>query len=266
MLEVADGNRVYFEICGSPTGIPALAVHGGPGSGCVPGVRRPFNPDRSRIVLFDQRGCGRSTPHASDPTVDLSTNTTDQLIADIEALREHLTIDEWAVVGWSWGTTLALAYAQTHPDRVRAMVLVAITTTSTSDVAWITAMSAGCSRRRGHASGMHCPKLIVTAASSTPTPDCSQTPTPPSARRPPGTGATGRKATSTSTPSHDPIPTMPIHASECASPAWSLITGATAPGAPRDSCWPGSHVSPIFPPFWSTAGSTSAALQTSPGN
>jgi proline iminopeptidase len=138
MLDVGDGNRIYWEVCGNPAGIPALALHGGPGSGCVPGMRRPFDPDKYRIILFDQRGCGRSAPQASDPAVDLSTNTTDHLIADIEALRQHLSVSRWVVVGWSWGTTLALAYAQAHPDRVSAMVLVAITTTSKSDVAWIT--------------------------------------------------------------------------------------------------------------------------------
>lgn len=138
MLAVGDGNRVYWECCGNRDGTPALAVHGGPGSGCVPGMRRPFDPERYRIVAFDQRGCGRSTPHASDPTVDLSTNTTDHLIADIEALRMHLGVQQWVLVGWSWGTTLALAYAQAHPDRVTALVLTAVTTTSPSDVAWIT--------------------------------------------------------------------------------------------------------------------------------
>lgn len=138
MLDVGDGNRIYWEACGNPNGVPALALHGGPGSGCVPGMRRPFNPDVYRVVLFDQRGCGRSTPHAGDPGVDLSTNTTDHLIADIELLRAHLGVDRWVIAGWSWGTTLALAYAQTHPERVTAMVLTAVTTTSPGDVAWIT--------------------------------------------------------------------------------------------------------------------------------
>jgi proline iminopeptidase len=138
MLAVSDGNQIYWETSGTEGGTPALAIHGGPGSGSVPGMRRPFNPDQYRVVLFDQRSCGRSTPHASDPTVDLSTNTTDHLIADIETLRTHLGIDRWMLVGWSWGTTLALAYAQAHPDRVAALVLVAVTTTSPSEVRWIT--------------------------------------------------------------------------------------------------------------------------------
>jgi proline iminopeptidase len=138
MLTVSDGNQIYWETSGSDSGIPALAIHGGPGSGSVPGMRRLFNPHKYRVVLFDQRGCGRSTPHASDPTVNMSTNTTDHLIADIEALRTYLGIERWVIAGWSWGTTLALAYAQTHPDRVIALVLVAVTTTSPSEVRWIT--------------------------------------------------------------------------------------------------------------------------------
>lgn len=138
LLDVGDGNRIQWEACGNPAGVPALVVHGGPGSGCVPGMRQFFDRDRYRVVLFDQRGCGRSTPHASDPSVDLATNTTDHLIADVEMLRIHLEVDRWVVVGWSWGTTLALAYAEQHPDRVAAMVLTAVTTTTPSEVRWIT--------------------------------------------------------------------------------------------------------------------------------
>jgi proline iminopeptidase len=137
MVDVGD-NHIHWEACGNLNGKPALAIHGGPGSGCVPCMRRPFNPDIYRIVLLYQRGCGRSTPHASDPAVDLSTNTTDHLIADIELLREHLGVNRWVIAGWSWGTTLALAYAQAHPACVTAMALAAVTTTSPSDVAWIT--------------------------------------------------------------------------------------------------------------------------------
>jgi proline iminopeptidase len=138
VLDVTDGNRIYWEACGNPNGKPALALHGGPGSGCVPGMRRPFDPDVYQVILFDQRGCGRSTPHAGDPAVDLGANTTDHLIADIETLRGHMGINDWVIAGWSWGTTLALAYAQAHPQRVRAMALAAVTTTSPSDVAWVT--------------------------------------------------------------------------------------------------------------------------------
>ena len=138
MLDVGDGNSIYWEACGNPSGFPAVALHGGPGSGSKPGMRRYFDPQRYRIVLFDQRGSGRSTPHAGDPSVDLAANTTDHLIADMEVLRTHLGVDRWVVAGWSWGTTLALAYAERHPERVAAMKLTAVTTTTPSEVRWIT--------------------------------------------------------------------------------------------------------------------------------
>src|SRR2546426_900397 len=118
MLDVGDRNLIYWEICGNPLGKPALVLHGGPGSGCTPGMRRFFDPAAYRIVLFDQRGCGRSIPHASDYAVDLASNTTHHLIRDIERLREHLTIDRWLVFGGSWGSTLALAYGERFPERV----------------------------------------------------------------------------------------------------------------------------------------------------
>lgn len=138
MLDVGDGHRVYWECCGNPEGRPALYLHGGPGSGCTPGQRRFFDPDTYRVVLFDQRGAGRSRPLANEPDADLSTNTTHHLIADIEALRRHHGVQSWTVLGLSWGTTLGLAYAQTHPHRVDALVLALVTTTSRREVEWIT--------------------------------------------------------------------------------------------------------------------------------
>ncbi|MGH2533818.1 MAG: prolyl aminopeptidase [Thermomicrobiales bacterium] len=138
MLDVGDGNLVYWETCGNPVGKPAVVLHGGPGSGSTPVFRRYFDPDAYRIVQFDQRGCGRSTPHASDPAVDLATNTTHHLIADVERLREHLGIERWLVFGGSWGATLGLAYTERHPERVAEMVLVSITNTSRREVEWIT--------------------------------------------------------------------------------------------------------------------------------
>ncbi|MFI2210789.1 prolyl aminopeptidase [Streptomyces sp. NPDC020141] len=137
MLDVGDGNHVYWEECGNPEGKPALVVHGGPGSGCRPGMRRLFDPERYRIVLFDQRGCGRSTPHASDPATDMRHNTTAHLIADMERLRERLSIDRWLLYGGSWGSTLILAYAQTHPERVSEIVIPAVTTTRRCEVDWL---------------------------------------------------------------------------------------------------------------------------------
>ena len=118
MLEVACGDLVYWEVCGDPNGKPALVLHGGPGSGCTPWFRRLFDPAVYRVVLFDQRGCGRSRPHASAPETDLSTNTTDHLISDIELLRVHLYVERWLVLGGSWGSALALAYAERFPNHV----------------------------------------------------------------------------------------------------------------------------------------------------
>lgn len=137
LLDVGDGNHVYWEVCGNPTSKPALVVHGGPGSGCGTGVRRFFDPDRYRIVLFDQRGCGRSIPHASDPATDLAHNTTWHLVADMERLREHLGIDRWLLHGGSWGSTLILAYAQQHPDRVSQIVINSVTTTRRLEIDWL---------------------------------------------------------------------------------------------------------------------------------
>ena len=138
LLDVGDGHRVHWEVAGNPTGRPALLLHGGPGSGSSPNARRLFDPARYRIVQFDQRQCGRSTPHAAEPVVDLSANTTAHLLADIELLRRHLGIERWLVWGASWGTTLALAYAEAHPERVTEVVLVAVGLTSHAEVEWIT--------------------------------------------------------------------------------------------------------------------------------
>jgi proline iminopeptidase len=138
LLGVGDGHRVYWETAGSPTGTPALWLHGGPGSGASPGSRRLFDPTAYRAVLFDQRGCGRSLPLADHSDVDLTTNTTAHLVHDIERLRTHLGIDRWIVAGGSWGVTLALAYAQAHPERVIAMVLGAVTSGTRRETDWIT--------------------------------------------------------------------------------------------------------------------------------
>ncbi|AHE99780.1 prolyl aminopeptidase [Thioalkalivibrio paradoxus] len=130
-LDVGDGHRLYWEECGRPDGIPAVFLHGGPGSGCEPWHRRFFDPERYRIVLFDQRGSGRSTPHAS-----LDANTTPHLVADIERLRVALGIERWLVFGGSWGSTLGLAYAESHPDRVLGLILRGIFLCRPRDIAW----------------------------------------------------------------------------------------------------------------------------------
>ncbi|MBK0420081.1 prolyl aminopeptidase [Leucobacter sp. CSA1] len=135
-LTVGDGYQIHWEVCGNPEGKPVVFLHGGPGGGCGADHRRYFDPERYRIVLFDQRGCGRSTPHASEPDADLSSNTTWHLVADIERLREHLDVDRWQVFGGSWGSTLALAYAQSHPERVTELVLRGIFTLRESELHW----------------------------------------------------------------------------------------------------------------------------------
>jgi proline iminopeptidase len=137
-LKVSDLHELYYEECGSPSGKPVVMLHGGPGGGVTPIMRRYHDPRLYRIVLFDQRGCGRSIPHAS-----LEENTTWDLVADIERLREHLGIDSWQVFGGSWGSTLALAYAQTHPDRVRALILRGIFMLRRAELEWF--YQEGCS-------------------------------------------------------------------------------------------------------------------------
>jgi proline iminopeptidase len=135
MLAVGDGQSVYWEVSGNPEGKPVVFLHGGPGGGTAPFHRQFFDPAAYRIVLFDQRGCGRSTPHLADGA-SLEYNTTGHLISDIEALREHLGIDRWQVFGGSWGSTLALAYAQRHPDRVTEMVLRGIFLLRRKEIDW----------------------------------------------------------------------------------------------------------------------------------
>lgn len=136
-LNVGDGQRVWWGEYGDPAGIPLLLVHGGPGGGSVPAMMAPFDPGTYRMVLFDQRGSGRSTPHASDPKVCLDTNTTPHLVGDMEHLRVALDVDRWVLFGSSWGTTLSLAYTLAHPDRVLGMILRSITTYSASEVDWV---------------------------------------------------------------------------------------------------------------------------------
>jgi len=130
-LAVDPPHRLYVEECGNPQGIPVLFLHGGPGGGCLPSHRQFFNADLYRIILFDQRGCGRSTPHA-----ELEGNTTPNLLADIETIRAQLGVDRWLVFGGSWGSTLALLYAETHPQRVLGLVLRGIFLCRGQDVSW----------------------------------------------------------------------------------------------------------------------------------
>ena len=131
MLPVSPVHTLYYEQCGNPEGAPVVFLHGGPGGGLDPDYRRFFDPAHYRVVLFDQRGAGKSTPHAS-----LEENTTWHLVEDIERLREHLRVERWIVFGGSWGSTLALAYAETHPGRVRALALRGIFLCRPKEISW----------------------------------------------------------------------------------------------------------------------------------
>ena len=138
MLDVGQGHRVYVEQCGNPSGIPVVICHGGPGGGCSPAMRRYFDPDLYRIILFDQRGCGRSRPHAS-----VTNNTTWHLVDDMETIRRTLNVDAWIVFGGSWGATLALIYAQAHPERVRNLVLRGVFLMTQRELDWFYGGGAG---------------------------------------------------------------------------------------------------------------------------
>lgn len=139
LLPVGDGHQIFWEEAGIADGVPTLYLHGGPGGRLTPGYRRNSPADRARIIGLSQRGAGRSVPAAGEPgLVDLSVNTTPHLVADLERLREHLEIEAWIVQGVSWGSTLALAYAQAHPERTLGVVLFAVTSTSRREVDWIT--------------------------------------------------------------------------------------------------------------------------------
>lgn len=139
-IRVSDVHQLYYEQCGTPNGKPVVFLHGGPGAGLVPDYRRFFDPQAYRIILFEQRGAGRSIPHAS-----LDDNTTWHLVEDIERIREHFQIEQWLVFGGSWGSTLALAYAETHPERVRGLVLRGIFLCRSKEIRWFYEDSQGAS-------------------------------------------------------------------------------------------------------------------------
>ncbi len=138
MLEVGDGHTLYVEEVGNPDGFPVVVLHGGPGGGCSPAMRRFFDPEKYRVVLFDQRGCGRSRPHA-----ETRANTTWHLVRDIEHIRAALGIDRWIVFGGSWGATLALVYAQAHPERVAWVVLRGVFLATKAELDWFYGGGAG---------------------------------------------------------------------------------------------------------------------------
>ena len=139
LLDVGDGHRVFWEAWGREDGVPVVVLHGGPGSGIAPWMRELLDRDAFRVVAFDQRGCGRSTPHAGiDGAAALRANTVSHLVADVERVRVAAGVERWLVVGGSWGSTLGLAYAQAHPEAVSGMALFSVATTTRREVAWIT--------------------------------------------------------------------------------------------------------------------------------
>ena len=138
MMDVGDGHKIYVERSGNPDGVPVVVLHGGPGGGCSPAMRRYFDPKVYHVILFDQRGCGRSKPHAS-----VEANTTWHLVGDIEHIRQSLDVDRWIVFGGSWGATLALIYAQTHPDRVSNLVLRGVFMMTQAELEWFYGGGAG---------------------------------------------------------------------------------------------------------------------------
>lgn len=138
MLDVGDGQLIHWEVSGNPEGKPAVVFHGGPGSGSHPRWREDFDPDHWKLVLWDQRGTGLSTPPASDPATSMEHNTTQHLIDDAERLREHLGIEKWLLIGGSWGSTLILAYAIGHPERVSEIIIPAVTAGRPVELEWIT--------------------------------------------------------------------------------------------------------------------------------
>jgi proline iminopeptidase len=138
MMDVGDGHRVYVEQCGKSDGVPVVVLHGGPGGGCSPAMRRYFDPEHYRVILFDQRGCGRSRPHAS-----VDANTTWHLVRDIELIRTALEVDRWIVFGGSWGSTLGLVYSISHPDRVRNLILRGVFLMTQAELQWFYGGGAG---------------------------------------------------------------------------------------------------------------------------
>ena len=190
-LEVGEGHSIYWEVCGRPDGKPAVVLHGGPGSGADSTWTELFNPAVYRVVLFDQRGCGRSKPTAAGTLDALNANTTRHLIADIESLRTYLAIDRWLVLGASWGSVLALAYAQTHPRSVTELVLFSVVAGTQREVDWATREWVNSSPKSGSAFRPAFRTASETAISAPPITSCCSTPIRPYTSGPRGTGATG---------------------------------------------------------------------------
>jgi proline iminopeptidase len=265
MLDVGDGHRVYWECCGNPDGQPAVYLHGGPGSGSTPSARRYFDPAVYRVVLFDQRGSGRSRPLASEAEADLSANTTAHLIADIEQLRQYHEADSWTVLGISWGTCLGLAYAQAHPQRVRALVLASAGTNSRREVDWLT-------RDVGRIFPREWDRFaaaVPAALRDLPLVDAYATmlfdPDPAVREHAARQWCAWEDAHISLLPATRPARATKTRNSGSGSPAWSRTTGGTLPFSRTASCCGTLRCWMASPACSSTAVMTSAARWTSPG-
>src|SRR5215831_2325671 len=236
MLDVGDGHCLYWECCGNPEGRPAIYLHGGPGSGCTPGQRRWFDPEAYRVVLFDQRGSARSRPQASEPDADLGANTTAHLVGDIEALRKHLGVEIWTVLGMSWGTTLGLAYAQAHPERVSGLVLALVGTTSRREVQWLTRDVGRIFPQEWDRFASAVPDTLRHLALVDAYATLLFDPDPAIRAHAARNGARGRTRTSPSHPATCQARATRTRSSASGSRGWSRTTGGTQPSSRRTSC------------------------------
>lgn len=237
LMDVGAGHQIYWECHGNPTGRPAVYFHGGPGSGFSRWIPQLFDLHTYRVLLFDQRGCGRSRPLANTAAADLRANTTHHLIADVERLRVHLGIEQWTILGLSWGTTLGLAYAQLHPQRVAAAVFGLVTTTSSREVAWITEGVGRIFPREWERFAAAVPEYLRSRPLVAPTLNCSSTPIRKSWHAQPKSGAHGKTPTSRSLPVINQTPATRIPHSACSLPGSSPTTGATLPSSrPTSYC------------------------------
>ena len=246
MLAAGDGHDVYWEVCGNPAGKPALVLHGGPGSGCKPWHRQMFDPERYRVVLLDQRGCGRSTPSAGTDLAALEANTTPHLLDDIEAVRELLEIDRWLVWGGSFGCELALAYAERYPARVSELVLWGITTGRRSEADWLFRGGVGVMfpeqwYRFADGGGRRRPGRRVPAAAARPRPGGAPQSGGGLVRM--GVGDPGLAARPPASPS-----ASAIRSSRSASHAWSPTTCTTISGSRTAACSATPAAWPECPP------------------
>ena len=263
LLDVGDGHEIYWETCGNPDGKPALVVHGGPGTGCSANLRRYFDPARYRVVLVDQRGCGRSTPHAGAPVADLSANTTDHLVADFELLRTRLGIEKWLLFGGSWGSVLGLTYALRHTGRVSEMVLMGLATDRFIEIEMLI---------RGL--GAYFPEAFEKFRHGVPEAERDDDlsaaynrllmdPDPEVHHKAADDWCAWEDAMLPGVPAaRSPSRTRP---SSSASPGWSRTTSATGPSCPTAKSCATSASSPASPPCWPKVCSTRATWSARPG-